>query len=192
MRQTASNLTAVCRRLTAERGLAGFTIEEVCDEVDVSRRTFFNYFSCKEDAVIGADAEDEFQLFAESFLAGRPGEWSGVLHDLVTLTIAHFEAQGMDAASHNDFMVALEREPRLMARFIGLSRDRERQMRALISEREGVGTDDVHVAVIVSLLATLMKSSAQRFLEPANTQDFSTILTASLAAFRTVLAVPTP
>ena len=192
MRQTASNLTAVCRRLTAERGLAGFTIEEVCGEVDVSRRTFFNYFSCKEDAVIGADAEDEFHLFSESFLTGRPGEWAGVLQDLVALTIAHFEAEGMDAASHTDFMVALEREPRLMARFIGLSRDRERQLRALIVEREGVGQDDVHVVVIVSLLATLMQSSAQRFLAPGNTQDFSTILTAALEAFRTVLAVPTP
>lgn len=192
MRQTASNLTAVCRRLTAERGLAGFTIEEVCDEVDVSRRTFFNYFGCKEDAVIGEDAEGEFQLFAESFLAGRPGEWSGVLHDLVRLTIAHFEAQGMDAASHSDFMVALEREPRLMARFMGATRDRERQLGSLIAQREGVSADDPHVVVVVSLLATLMQSSAQRFLAPGNTQDFSTLLTASLAAFRTVLAVPTP
>ena len=74
MRKTASSLTSVSRRLTAERGLAGFTIEEVCDEVDVSRRTFFNYFACKEDAVIGENSDNEFELLADAFLAGTPGD----------------------------------------------------------------------------------------------------------------------
>ncbi|WEO77018.1 TetR/AcrR family transcriptional regulator [Cryobacterium sp. SO2] len=192
MRKTASSLTAVSRRLTAERGLAGFTIEEVCDEVDVSRRTFFNYFACKEDAVIGENSDNEFEILAEAFLAGTPGDWSRVLQDLIEFAITHIESGDMDPTAHTDFMAALEREPRLMTRFIGVTRERERQLRALIAQREGASEDDPRAAAVVSVLATLMQSSVQRFVDPANTQNFSTILLASLAAFRTVLAAPTP
>jgi AcrR family transcriptional regulator len=191
MRRTAANLTAVSRRLTAERGLGGFTIEEVCDEVEVSRRTFFNYYACKEDAVIGGDSESDFAALAEAFLARPAADWARALQDLVDLAVAHIEADDVDASTHSAFMAALEREPRLLARFIGVTRERERQIRGLVASREGVDDDDPRAAAVVSIMATLMQTSAQRFVDPANTEDFSTILTTSLAAFRTVLAVPT-
>jgi AcrR family transcriptional regulator len=191
MRRTAVSLTAVSRRLTAEHGLGGFTIEEVCDEVGVSRRTFFNYYACKEDAVIGGDSESDFAALSEAFLARPAMDWSRALQDLVDLAVAHIEADDVDASTHSAFMAALEREPRLLARFIGVTRERERQIRGLIASREGVDHDDPRAAAVVSIMATLMQTSAQRFIDPANTQDFSTILTTSLAAFRTVLAVPT-
>src|SRR3954471_703362 len=41
MADTAERMMAVARRLTAERGLSGFTIDELCADVGVSRRTFF-------------------------------------------------------------------------------------------------------------------------------------------------------
>ena len=191
MRRTAANLTAVSRRYTAERGLAGFTIEEVCAAVDVSRRTFFNYFASKEDAVIGVNPDEEYRHFAEQFLARGAGEWPQVLNDLIDLAIQHIESEHLDPREHSDLMAALEREPRLLARFIGLSRDRDRQLRGLIVERQGVSGDDPRAAAIVSVIGSLMKSSADTFVDPANDQDFATILTASLAAMRLVLAVPT-
>jgi len=191
MRKTAANLTAVSRRLTAERGLAGFTIEEVCDAVDVSRRTFFNYFASKEDAVIGANPDEEFRRFTEEFLATGAGGWPEVLNDLIALTVEHIESEDMDPREHTDLMAALEREPRLLARFIGMSRDRDRQFRGLIATRQGVGDDDRRVVAIVSILGSLMKSTADTFVDPANDQAFAVILTSSLDAMRVVLAVPT-
>jgi AcrR family transcriptional regulator len=191
MRQTAANLTSVSRRLTAERGLSGFTIEEVCDTVDVSRRTFFNYFASKEDAVLGANPEEEFRRFGEQFLARGAGAWPDVLSDLIALAIEHIESDDLDPREHTDLMAALEREPRLLARFMGITRDRDRQFRSLIADRQGVSDADPRVVATVSVLGSLMKSSADTFVDPANTHDFATILTTSLAAFRTVLAVPT-
>jgi len=38
--------------LATERGLHGFVVEDVTDRVGVSRRTFFNYFNRKEEAVV--------------------------------------------------------------------------------------------------------------------------------------------
>ena len=190
MRQTAANLTSVSRRLTAELGLAGFTIEEVCDSVGVSRRTFFNYFASKEDAVIGANPDDEYRSFAEQFLARGAGTWPQVLTDLIDLAVEHIESNAMDPREHTDLMAALEREPRLLARFIGMTRDRDRQMRGLIADRQGVDADDPRAVAIVSILATLMKASAETLVDPANDTDFATILTTSLDAMRLVLAVP--
>ncbi len=192
MQETAFRLTHICRRLTAQRGLAGFTIEEVCDEVGVSRRTFFNYFPSKEDAVIGVDPEHESQLFGEEFLARGATEWANVMDDLVELVIAHFEANGSHSAGHGEFMQALEREPRLFARFVGISRERERQATAMIAQRQGVAVDDPRAVAAVGILTTLLRSAGERLLDSDDSRDFSSILTESLAAFRAVLTAPSP
>ena len=43
------------RRATVEHGLHGFTLEQLCATVGVSRRTFFNHFASKEDVVLGIE-----------------------------------------------------------------------------------------------------------------------------------------
>ena len=41
-------------QLTQGRGLDGWTMEDLAGAAEVSRRTLFNYFSSKVDAVLGA------------------------------------------------------------------------------------------------------------------------------------------
>ena len=190
MRKTAERLTEVSRRLTAERGLAGFTIDEVCDEVEVSRRTFFNYFASKEDSVIGVDSNEETERLASEFLARGPGGWPRTLQDLVDLVIEHIDASDMDVAGHSDFMAALEREPRILARFIGVSRERERDLSRLVALREGVLEGDPRAEAVVGTLSTILRSAGERVLAPGNTREFSQLLLDSLAAYRAVFAAP--
>lgn len=49
--QTTHALARAAFDLTRERGLDGYTVDDVVAQVGVSRRTFANYFSCKEEAV---------------------------------------------------------------------------------------------------------------------------------------------
>ena len=52
--QTEHRITVCAQRLTDELGLDGFTMDELAAAADVSRRTLFNYFPGKIDAVLGS------------------------------------------------------------------------------------------------------------------------------------------
>jgi AcrR family transcriptional regulator len=191
MVETASRLTSISRRLTAEHGLAGFTIEELCDEVGVSRRTFFNYFHTKEDAVIGADPEEESQVFSGQFLERGSRGWPAVIDDLLELAIQHFGALDGSAKDHADFFAALDREPKLLKRFMSMNIERERQMIALVAEREGVPNDDPRAQAVAYILFGLLRSVGERLHGLSGPPDLVPLLTQSLAAARIVLGAPT-
>ncbi|MGK2881098.1 MAG: TetR/AcrR family transcriptional regulator [Mycobacterium sp.] len=50
--------------------LAEITVDEIANRADVSTRTFFNYFSCKEDAVLGLRSPRIDDDLAENFELG--------------------------------------------------------------------------------------------------------------------------
>ncbi len=185
---TASRLTALCRRLTADRGLNGFTIEEVCSEVGVSRRTFFNYFPSKEDAVFGADEADGTRRFSEEFLALGSRGWAAVVDDLVGFVVSFVDSSGHDMAEHLQFMAILDREPKLLARFIGIGRERETALRELVALREGVAPTDARARASVEIVSSVMRSTADRLSDPRVAENFGAALLESLTALRDVLA----
>lgn len=65
-------LAAAARELTLEHGLDAVTVEDIAATADVSVRTFFNYFSCKEEAIIGIEPSALAQLGRD--LTDRPAE----------------------------------------------------------------------------------------------------------------------
>ncbi|TFB85282.1 TetR family transcriptional regulator [Cryobacterium algoricola] len=188
MAATALRLTAVSRRLTAERGLNGFTIEELCAEVGISRRTFFNYFPSKDEAVIGMDETDEARRLAEHFTARGSRGWPAVLDDLVEFAIEQMALTGLGVAEHTDFFAAIEREPRLLSRVIGLGREREQVLALLVAHREGVDDDDPRARAAVALFSTLFRTAVERILRPGATEEFGAALHISLVAVREVAA----
>ena len=187
--ETAARLTALARKLTAERGFAGFRVEELCDEVGVSRRTFFNYFPSKEDAVFGVDESEEMRRLTAEFLARGSRGWPAVIDDLIELAARQARDAGFSAKGHADFFRALEREPKLLARLIGLTRERELQLSAVVAEREGVEADDPHVRATILVVGTTLRSASERF-HSQHGGDFGAALQDSLAAIRAVTATP--
>lgn len=71
-RATYLALRAAALDLVSERGFCNVTVEEIAEAGDVSVRTFFNYFSSKEDALVGDDAQGREAMRAE--LLALPGE----------------------------------------------------------------------------------------------------------------------
>jgi AcrR family transcriptional regulator len=188
MAATASRLTDQSRRLTAERGLHGFTIEELCDAVGISRRTFFNYFHSKEEVVIGVDEVDEVQRLAKDFMDRGSRGWPAVIDDIIDIAVEHARATGLGMSEHADLMAAVEREPKLLARFVELSREREEQLTQLAAAREGVPASDLRARASVQLIAAVLRTASDRIFDPNGDGDFAAALLDSLAAVRAVAA----
>jgi AcrR family transcriptional regulator len=68
--ETKQALAFAAMQLAVERGLENVRVEDITDQVNVSRRTFSNYFSSKEEAIASLNA-DRFARAADA-LADRP------------------------------------------------------------------------------------------------------------------------
>lgn len=68
---TAHRITTTAQQLVLEHGLDGFTMEQLAERVGVSRRTLFNYFPGKDDAVLGGPPSVDEDLLG-TFRAGGP------------------------------------------------------------------------------------------------------------------------
>jgi AcrR family transcriptional regulator len=67
---TKQALALAAMQLAVQRGLENVRVEDITDAVNVSRRTFTNYFSCKEEAIASLNAARFTQ--AVEALRGRP------------------------------------------------------------------------------------------------------------------------
>ena len=190
--ETSARISAVARRLTAARGLQGFTVEEVCEEVGVSRRTFFNYFHSKDDAIVGRSVDALDETAVDAFLAARPGGLSGIsprlLDDLADLTIASLELIGLTPEMAASFIAAVEREPQLLSKMIRSGTERDRALMALVEHREGLEPGDARAEAAVLITGALFRASAERFLRPGNTEPFDVLVRRGLDAARAVFS----
>ncbi|MFB9643427.1 TetR/AcrR family transcriptional regulator [Agromyces lapidis] len=193
--RTRRELTRQARLLTMEHGLNGFTVEELCERVGVSRRTFFNYFHAKDDAVIGHrdDTLDEQALteFVNARPSGATGISSTLMPDLVALAVASipFDDEHLDDEPNPEMLV--EREPQLLPKFMREGAELERRMTGVIEFREGLEAGDPRAAMAVQLIGTLVRASAARYFAPGSTTHFGALLVDSLDAARALFS-PTP
>jgi AcrR family transcriptional regulator len=86
---TKHALAVAARRLAVERGLENVRVEDIAGAVNVSRRTFTNYFACKEEAIASLGA-DRFARAAQA-LRDRPAS-EPVADSLAEVFAAQHEA----------------------------------------------------------------------------------------------------
>ena len=184
-RETSRALTDTARRLTSEHGFAGFTVEELCAEVGVSRRTFFNYFESKENAVFGFAALDPRQEALEADFRAQSGD---LLDDFIALTIARFDLfNPLDDAPA--LFAVVEQEPRLLKAVFEQIAKNERRDMGLIVQRTGEGGDaEIQAEVMVHSVGALVRLSMDQLLHHHSTDSFSDLLSRRLAVARTVYA----
>jgi AcrR family transcriptional regulator len=192
---TRAAITAVARSLTAERGLNGYTVEEVCERADISRRTFFNYFPSKEDAIIGhVDDEHPEEVFAD-FIRGGAGSpagdvSSGLLQGLVDLSLKLSERMSSSEEETRELIGVIKKEPQLMLKIIGATEEREAHFARVIAAREGVPPDHPVVRMAVVVMGSIARHASMAYFSEGNSRPYKDLLMENLKSARQLFSQP--
>ena len=143
------HLSAAAVRLVAERGLRHVTVEEIAQEAEVSVRTFFNYFSSKEEAIVGRDWERSTELRLK--LLARPAAESP-FEALKQVLIERAKSLGDRPEEWLLHMQVVRQEPSLLPAMVASFMSHERILVEAVAERAGVDPDrDLYPSVVASV-----------------------------------------
>lgn len=129
--------------LAAEHGVAHVTAETISDAVGVSPRTFFNYFSCKEEALVGDPPALDDRLRAGLATALPGTSLAATLRSVVVQT-------ALDLADHRDEWILRKQLihdcPALASRLMAIFAAREQTLTETIAtaleSRPGEGQEE--------------------------------------------------
>ena len=154
-------------RLALDGGLEAATVDAVSEAANISRRTFFNYFSAKEDALALAPSVpvDEVVAFVSDAPAGEPAVRT-------MRALAKHVAESFTPT--RDQAVLWRRHPQLLARAqAGQDEQLFGALMAAVARREGRDPTDAYPSVlVVSTFAMVQWAVRASWLpEPARTID---------------------
>jgi AcrR family transcriptional regulator len=126
--------------LFADKGFEATTVEEIADMVDVSSRTFFRYFSSKEDVVLTFQ-EEQFGAIMAALAARPPAEpvITAMRNAGVAVMRAYEEGEdGFDPKKFICVQTMLESSPALFGRSLEHGQKKHAEITRLIADRMGV------------------------------------------------------
>lgn len=132
-------------RLVERHGLDGTTVEQICEEVGVSPRTFFNYFPSKAAAALNLP---EQIISAEAGARFRAAE--GELMPAICELLADSMSSGVERVRLKKLIID---QPQLVAEFTQWMGALKAEFATLVEER--AGSPEVADAAIMLALASL-------------------------------------
>jgi AcrR family transcriptional regulator len=145
---TRRAIHAAAFELVERHGLAGVTVEVISDRAGVAPRTFWTYFSSKEDAVLDRDIERPDAL--RRALLARPAD-EDALTALRRVLEEDLAARAGEVDMHLRRWQLIRREPLLRAAVAAMFDEIERALVTGVAERLGRDPDvDLLPVVMVS------------------------------------------
>ena len=171
-RATRAALREAALRLSVERGVDAVTVDDIAADVDVSPRTFFNYFSTKEEAVLAEGIERARRVV--DALAARPADeplWEA-------LRAALSRAVG-DEEPEREWVTSVRlvrSSPTLASQYLANYATMERLLVAEVVRRSGM--DDLDARVIVATAVAALRVAVDHWIDGA---QGTTTLAAAIA-----------
>ena len=186
---TRRALRTAALRLAAERGWNRLTAEDIAVRAGVSPRTFFNYFSSKEEALVGPDPDAAARL-RDAFLARPAGEEPvEAARQVAVAEAAVLAEERPDWALR---MRLVERHPGLRPHLVASFTAREGRLAEAVADRTGTDAGrDLYPPLLAAATVCALRVSLQRWREggfdrslPALVDEAFTALAAGLPAPR--------
>jgi AcrR family transcriptional regulator len=185
--QTRAALAAAALRLVAERGLDHVTVEEISEAADVSSRTFFNYFSSKDQALTGDQALDGARILAG--LAAVPPEVPAL--QAIRLALAEVIDE-MQAHATLWFlrMEVVAQNPVLLPQLLASSAESERAMTEAIAARVGVAPDHGYPLLVTAVSGAALRTAMMRWTTGAGALQLADLVDEAFAVIAAGLPDP--
>lgn len=162
-RETRRAIRRAAVRLAHEQGVEHVTVEQISEAADIAPRTFFNYFSGKDEALIGGSEETTDEL-GELLLARPAGEpplraLRAALRDSEFVTAAEDRREEM-----LDRQRLIAENPSLLPQQLARYADLERMFTRVMAQRLDVDPDrDLRPALFAATAATVLRVTLQRW-----------------------------
>ena len=159
--RTHRALADAALRLFTENGFDKTTLEDLAEEAEVSKSTFFRFFPAKEEA--GIEAETELWTAYLATLAHRrlSGAILGELHDTLAAATA-----GLDPGWDQRFLATrrlIIAEPALLKYAEWYRAGVRRQVIACLAVKLGLDPEDLRLQLVAELTTTAFTVSGRRW-----------------------------
>ena len=128
-------------RLFDERGFAETTVDQIADEADVSRSTFFRYFGSKE-AVLFGTTEENGEILSDLILQRPPEESSLLAFENALVAFVAVPGVAREPADADRFQRILEATPALKAKSAEQTRNWRTRIADALARRDGSSVPD--------------------------------------------------
>ena len=175
-------LSQAAIRLAVERGVDQVTSDAIAEAANVSPRTFHNYFSSKEDAILAAFRElaAEFVDAVHARPAGEP-IWETLRH----VCAAQVDGTAGCPAGAVEHARLILRTPALLAHNLALFDEMERLFAEAIAVRTGTNADtDLYPNLLSAITGAAMKAAFRVWDEGRNGADLVALVDESFDRVR--------
>ncbi|WP_405840482.1 TetR/AcrR family transcriptional regulator [Streptomyces sp. NBC_01518] len=186
--RTRAALASAAMRLALERGVENVTAEAIAEAADVSPRTFRNYFSGKEEAIV-AELVDGMGYIAEALRARPAGEplWESLRHAL--MFSASLPPEQLDQLAVKVRMVMASRA--LLGSQLAIFERLGQELAVVIAERTGTDArSDLYPRLTAVVAANALRLAVFMWLESDGGLDLAEVTDDALARLRAGLPEP--
>jgi AcrR family transcriptional regulator len=182
---TREALRAAALRLALERGPDNVRVDDIAEAAGVSPRTYNNYFSSREQAIVAAITAEREAGVAAAVAACREVRLADAVVDAVVGQYTD------DDEPHRDALLLITTRPTLRAAFVGTASAIEQPLADAIADRLGT-TDPLTPHVLAASVAAAVRVALQHWVRPAGalvvpSGPLPDLLRAALAPLRPAL-----
>ncbi|SDI33369.1 TetR/AcrR family transcriptional regulator [Nonomuraea jiangxiensis] len=178
---TRAALREAALRLCVRHGVENVTVEQIAEEADIALRTFFNYFSSKEEAVMASVSSAAEELIAQFRARPRSESVLRAFREAVLVAMDDGDAVSRD---HIEVLRLIRKAPSLVPQQLVVLAAQEQALAEAIAERVGLPAphpgepqaaeptgDSVYPVVCAAAVLSALRVVLDRWLQQAAASD---------------------